>query len=515
MSTLTLKLVDPYFGFPLCGTGHDLAIYERLHRKGYFCLTPYIGGKKSMMVRCPNGHEWSGYPKKVALQLNNCKQCWDIRKLKPAERISEIIVAQSGTIISPYIKSDVKMRIKCRSGHAFDIAPDYIMSGSWCNLCAKNNVDVAREKFYSIIEDKGGKAIGEYFDSTQKVEIKCKDGHKFLMAPSCVNQGKWCPVCAGNSPEMGRLRFYQNVKDRGGIVLSEYVNNDTPVMIQCDKGHIVSKIPYALTRGSWCRKCANLCPQQSKERFSTKVAEQGGQLIDPYVDRLDRLRILCDKGHIFWGMPKTVIKGKWCPKCANNCPVQARERFEALVKSRDAIMIGSYIDSRTKIDVICASGHNFAISPGNASNDKWCRSCGLRESKGERRIRELLTKLQIAFQQEIMFDWLPLKRFDFMLRHNGRNYIIEYDGEQHFEYTPYFHETEEKFALKRGIDIHKTTLALNQRYFFIRIAYTDYDDLEDIILEIINDPAPTCRLSFSDSNMYDWLLDGVRSKLAT
>ena len=93
-------------------------------------------------------------------------------------------------------------------------------------------------------------------------------------------------------------------------------------------------------------------------------------------------------------------------------------------------------------------------------------------------------------------------------------FLIEFDGEQHFDFIPFFHKNIEKFNKKQELDIRKTALALSYGYFVIRIAYPDYNDLESILMEILNGPDPKCRLAFSDDDMYDWLLAGVKIKLA-
>ena len=108
---------------------------------------------------------------------------------------------------------------------------------------------------------------------------------------------------------------------------------------------------------------------------------------------------------------------------------------------------------------------------------------------------------------------MPRKRYDFSFVYNNRNYIIEFDGIQHFEMSPYFYSSDEIFERRRIVDVNKTVAALNQGFFFIRISYNDEDDINDIIDEIINDPNPSCRLVFSDNTMYEWLFGEITKKL--
>ena len=57
------------------------------------------------------------------------------------------------------------------------------------------------------------------------------------------------------------------------------------------------------------------------------------------------------------------MQGTWCPKCRGLCPIQARERFEELVRSNGGVIIGLYKNTRTKVLIRCEKGHEFRISP--------------------------------------------------------------------------------------------------------------------------------------------------------
>lgn len=514
MLTLNIKRVDPYYGFVLNGK-NDLSIYEKLHQKGYQCLTPYVNSKKSIKVKCPYGHEWSGYSRKVIIPCNNCKICWNLRDLEPAERIAEIITCKEGTTLFQYVKSNVKMQIRCMFGHIFNMIPDDIMSGKWCNICAGNNVDESREKFYSIVASNGGRALTPYINTITKVDIICKQNHTFSPVASSVNMGHWCPHCAGNTVEQGENRFRQTITKKGGIIISPYINRYTKITIQCPNNHIFQSRPGCINQGQWCSKCANKCPEQAQSRFITTVQDRGGVVLGQYVRVHDKVQIQCNRRHIFNMTPGNISKGKWCSKCQNHCPIQARERFEEAVRSKNGTIISEYINTYTKVSMRCQHGHIFGIKPNNVTNSgRWCRECGLGASRGECLVREALKSMNIEFIQEATFDWMPRKRYDFCFLYKERYYIIEYDGIQHFEFVEFFHGDEETFNRKQAIDVNKTIAALNQGFFFIRIAHTDEGDISDIIDWIINDPEPQARLIFSDNSMYEWLLQSIRDKIS-
>lgn len=114
------------------------------------------------------------------------------------------------------------------------------------------------------------------------------------------------------------------------------------------------------------------------------------------------------------------------------------------------------------------------------------KSCGcLKASKGELKIRELLTTYGIDYETEKTFencrflDSNKLARFDFFVENS---YIIEFDGEQHFASqitwgdNPY-HRYEK--------DLQKMWYCKTNEIPLIRIPYSALDtlDIEDLLLD--------------------------------
>jgi very-short-patch-repair endonuclease len=505
---------DPYYGFPLTTNSETaLEIYKTLHRKGYKCLSQYLGSKISMTVLCPNGHKWSGYPRKLCIPCNNCQICWKNRDLTPSEKLDEVIISKSGQLLSPYVKSNEKISIKCAQTHIFETAPNDLFSGKWCNICAGNNMDEAKKKFYGILESNGAKAITPYVNSITPVNIICRYGHEYSQVPSSTNMGFGCRYCAGNALGSGATRFQEIVASKNGQILGTYINRYTKVPVLCPKNHIFQALPSSITRGQWCIKCANLCPEQAQLRFITNVTDQCGTVLGKYVTGHTKVSIRCQWDHIFEMTPGHISEGKWCPMCWNKCPIQARTKFEDIVNKRKGTILGTYINTSTKILVRCEHNHEFEIKPNNATNGKWCRKCGFKQSKGEKKISDFLLSKDIQYEDEKIFPWLPLKRYDFYFVYNEKHYIIEYDGIQHFIQIDFFAPTEEIFNQRKQMDITKTVNALNQGYYMIRIAYIDFENIEDIIDNCINDTSPQSRLLLSDMEQYDGLLKGVAEKL--
>lgn len=111
-------------------------------------------------------------------------------------------------------------------------------------------------------------------------------------------------------------------------------------------------------------------------------------------------------------------------------------------------------------------------------------------SKGEMKIELLLIKNNIKYKHQFIFSACKYKKelpFDYAIfnEDNSIKCVIEYDGEQHFKYIPYWHKTEQGFMLQQLRDSIKTDFCKINNIPLIRIPYTHLNDLciEDLLLE--------------------------------
>ena len=114
-------------------------------------------------------------------------------------------------------------------------------------------------------------------------------------------------------------------------------------------------------------------------------------------------------------------------------------------------------------------------------------SCGcLKQSHGEYLIEQLLQKNNIQYEKEKTFsscvfnDTKQLARFDFYV---NNQYIIEFDGEQHFNYTQTGWNTKENFIKTKEHDNYKNQWCKENNIPIIRIPYLHEKDiwLEDLL----------------------------------
>lgn len=111
---------------------------------------------------------------------------------------------------------------------------------------------------------------------------------------------------------------------------------------------------------------------------------------------------------------------------------------------------------------------------------------GLIYSKGEEKIADFLHEYEIDFIKEKEFDGLiglggdPL-RYDFYLP--NFNLLIEFHGQQHKEFTPFFHRTKRDFKIQKTHDKMKMKYAYDNDIDILIIWYYSYEDIEYILYQ--------------------------------
>lgn len=164
-----------------------------------------------------------------------------------------------------------------------------------------------------------------------------------------------------------------------------------------------------------------------------------------------------------------------------------KQKVFFLVKNEYTVL-GKYKSARDKIKI----KHNecnyiYDVSPDNFLHGNRCPNC--KDSKGEKRIKEILNELNINFQWQFKKCKNPKTNYflpyDFAIMDNDTPIaFIEYDGEQHFKEVKIFQNDGGLKGVKYRDKI-KTEFAIKSRIPLIRIPYVRYDYLEYDIKSIV------------------------------
>lgn len=379
--------------------------------------------------------------------------------------------------------------------------------------------------FKNIVTEKGGKIIGEYKGYHFTIDIKCKNDHTWPAWPGNIIKGIWCRKCAGKCPIEAERKFRDVVKQKGGIVLGDYISTHKGVKIQCDKEHTWSPPPSHITSSTptWCPTCAGLSSDVAKEKFITIVKEKGGRVLGKYMNNRTKVSIECKMGHDWEPIPTNIMShGYWCPVCAGNSSKVGEERFRKIVELRSGKVLGDYKNNCTYILLECENKHQWSTYPSSISSGRWCHKC--RQSRGEALLDELLANYdEIEVGSQLSYPEYPRRCYDKTIK-KPEEIELEHDGILHFDKNNYYNNLgKDTLETRRKRDIEKTKLVVEKyKRRMIRTTYRilkcDREELIKVFDEALNTNYPLLYVDAIDNKpfvsknaeIYNWLTPNIK-----
>ena len=127
----------------------------------------------------------------------------------------------------------------------------------------------------------------------------------------------------------------------------------------------------------------------NKEEFIKRAKEIHGNKYDyskvNYTKVTDKVCIICPEHGEFWQEARQHYRGQGCPKCGVNCRTEKkRDTNESFIKKARKVHGNkydyskvNYIDTKTKVCIICPEHGEFYLKPGSHINNKnGCPKCG-------------------------------------------------------------------------------------------------------------------------------------------
>ena len=143
----------------------------------------------------------------------------------------------------------------------------------------------------------------------------------------------------------------------------------------------------------------------------------------------------------------------------------------------------NYINNTIKVIIICKIHGEFLQNPSSHLKGIGCAHC--KESKGEKKINNILKSYNIIFERQKRFEncrgikkQLP---FDFYI--SSLNTIIEFDGKQHYEPNEHFGGVEAFEQLKINDKI-KNDYCKDNFINLIRIPYYEFNNIEKFLVTL-------------------------------
>ncbi len=220
----------------------------------------------------------------------------------------------------------------------------------------------------------------EYINSDKKLKLQCPKGHTFSMSWGHFKQGTRCIKCFHDSLRLTIEDLKQQVPSLAPgykLLSTEYKNCDTKLRVQCDKNHIYKTTWDYFKQGNRCPVCSGT--QKLTHKFVKESIEATGYklLSKTYINSKTKLKVLCPEGHIYkvhWNNFKT---GKRCPECQGTKKLTyefIKNKTQEIAEGYE-LLSSKYINNSTKLIFKCDKGHIFKMCWGNFKQGQRCSKC--------------------------------------------------------------------------------------------------------------------------------------------
>ena len=230
------------------------------------------------------------------------------------------------------------------------------------------------------------------------------------------------------------------------------------------------------------------------EEFIKKAKEVHGDKYNysktVYIKNREKIKIICPIHGEFEQSPKNHLNGFNCPFCGNiSRSISQKTNKEEFIKKAKNIFpnydysLVDYKNEHSKIKVICPEHGVFYKILNDLLNGFGCPECSRNRYKGEEKIKDFLQKNNILFERNKKFAGLGKKSYDFYLQ--KENLLIEYNGKQHYKFTPRFQKTEQDFHKQKHNDWLKRKFARDNGYKLLTIPYWEFKNIDTILEDTI------------------------------
>jgi len=235
---------------------------------------------------------------------------------------------------------------------------------------------IEKEHGYRLISKK-------YMGSKEKLEVCCPEGHLYSVSWGHFQNGTRCPECSGiKKLTYGYVKNYVESFDYK-IISSEYKNSKSNLEVCCDRGHFYSVKWYNFQTGKRCSICAHK-RNGDKRRLSYKYIkeyiEAFGFILksNTYIDSSTKLNVICPEGHSYSVAWNDFQSGYRCLECSGKKRLSP-EFIKRVVEERGySFPSQKYKNTLTKLKIKCLEHGIFEMTWSNFGRGVGCPSCAER-----------------------------------------------------------------------------------------------------------------------------------------
>lgn len=206
------------------------------------------------------------------------------------------------------------------------------------------------EKARKVHGDKYDYSRTDYVNNATKVCIICPEHGEFFPTPNNHLRGSGCPICGLlrniHKRTHSKEQFVQKSNKKHGNKYDyskvEYTNSKTKVCIICPEHGEFWQIPHDHTQGAGCPMC-NKSNKLTTETFIIRAKEKHGERYDyskvGYINSITKIEVICPIHGSFKIAPSEHLQGQGCPICSHGFPI---EKKISLLQSEDLVHLSSH-----------------------------------------------------------------------------------------------------------------------------------------------------------------------------
>jgi len=322
-----------------------------------------------------------------------------------------------------------------------------------------------------LANSKGGKCLSTFYKTiSARLQWECQKEHDWFATGASVKRGSWCPACAGRRKTITDMK--QLATARGGKCLSKkYVTAKTKLTWQCKDKHVWDATPDKVKRGSWCPFCAGR--RKTIMDMGEPAESMGGKcLSQKYIDNRTKLIWQCREGHKWSTVPKVIIRGGWCPHCAGTLRSDLLQMQQMAQGKGGRCLSRAYANAQINLLWECKEKHTWEAKPNKIQQGRWCPICSIGVS--ERICSKIFEELFGKKFDKSKPTWLVNEsgnRMELDGYSKQLGIAFEYQGEQHYKHTKFFHQGRTLEKQKKD-DARKRKLCNEQDVILITIPHT-------------------------------------------
>lgn len=165
--------------------------------------------------------------------------------------------------------------------------------------------------------------------------------------------------------------------DKGIVLIGDYTNCRTKTTFRCEHGHEWSTVASSVLRGRGCPECSSIQLTKDKVNEILSADGRGILMIGEYINNKTKTRFKCNLGHEWDAITTNVmIRKTGCPHCSKTTPI-TEEMFKNFLQDDDRgiTLVGNFVNRHTKTFVKCKCGNEWGVTPRSIMRGSGCPNC--------------------------------------------------------------------------------------------------------------------------------------------